>query len=152
MCLAIPARIIELDGDKAVVDAMGNRFKAKTTLLPEAKLGSLVLVHAGFAISLVDAATIVVGTPTVLAGPHPAAVYATFLANLLRPKVKFVSVIGSFGWAGKTVEQLQNLMSNLKVEVIEPVLSKGYPKEEDFKNLDKLADSILDKHKELSLI
>ncbi|OHB61369.1 MAG: hypothetical protein A2168_00555 [Planctomycetes bacterium RBG_13_50_24] len=54
MCLAIPARIIELDGDKAVVDAMGNRFKAKTTLLPEAKLGDLVLIHAGFAISLVD--------------------------------------------------------------------------------------------------
>ncbi len=54
MCLAIPARIIELDGDKAVVDAMGNRWKAKTTLLPEAKLGDLVLIHAGFAISLVD--------------------------------------------------------------------------------------------------
>jgi hydrogenase expression/formation protein HypC len=33
---------------------MGNRFKAKTTLLSEAKLGDLVLVHAGFAISLVD--------------------------------------------------------------------------------------------------
>ncbi len=54
MCLAIPARIVELDGDRAVVDAMGNRWKAKTTLLPEAKLGDLVLIHAGFAISLVD--------------------------------------------------------------------------------------------------
>ncbi len=54
MCLAIPARIIELEGDKAVVDAMGNRFKAKTTLLPDVKLGDLVLVHAGFAISQVD--------------------------------------------------------------------------------------------------
>jgi hydrogenase expression/formation protein HypC len=54
MCLAIPARIVELEGDKAVVDAMGNRFRAKTTLLPQAKLGSLVLVHAGFAISIVD--------------------------------------------------------------------------------------------------
>ena len=54
MCLAIPARIIELEKDVAVVDAMGNRFKAKTTLLPEAKIGNLVLVHAGFAISLVD--------------------------------------------------------------------------------------------------
>ena len=54
MCLAIPARIVELEGDKAVVDAMGNRFKAKITLLPKAKLGDLVLVHAGFAISLVD--------------------------------------------------------------------------------------------------
>jgi hydrogenase expression/formation protein HypC len=54
MCLAIPARIVELEADRAVVDAMGNRFKAKTTLLPQAKLGDLVLVHAGFAISLVD--------------------------------------------------------------------------------------------------
>ena len=54
MCLAIPARIVELDGDKAVVDAMGNRFRARTTLLPKAELGDLVLVHAGFAISLVD--------------------------------------------------------------------------------------------------
>jgi hydrogenase expression/formation protein HypC len=54
MCLAIPARIVELEGDRAVVDAMGNRFRAKTTLLPKAKLGDLVLVHAGFAISMVD--------------------------------------------------------------------------------------------------
>jgi hydrogenase expression/formation protein HypC len=54
MCLAIPARIVELEGDRAVVDAMGNRWRAKTTLLPEAKMGDLVLIHAGFAISLVD--------------------------------------------------------------------------------------------------
>ena len=54
MCLAIPAKIIELDGDKAVVDAMGNCYDAKTTFLPEAKLGDVVLVHAGFAITIVD--------------------------------------------------------------------------------------------------
>ena len=54
MCLAVPARIIELEGDRAVVDAMGNRWKAKTTLLPDVKLGDVVLVHAGFAIALVD--------------------------------------------------------------------------------------------------
>ena len=54
MCLAIPARIVEFEGDKAVVDAMGNRWRARTTLLPEARLGDLVLIHAGFAISLVD--------------------------------------------------------------------------------------------------
>jgi hydrogenase expression/formation protein HypC len=54
MCLAIPARIVELEADNAVVDAMGNRWQAKTTLLPQEKLGDLVLVHAGFAISTVD--------------------------------------------------------------------------------------------------
>jgi hydrogenase expression/formation protein HypC len=54
MCLAVPARIVELEGDKAVVEAMGNRWRGRTTLLPEAKVGDLVLIHAGFAISIVD--------------------------------------------------------------------------------------------------
>lgn len=54
MCLAIPARIVELEGDRAVVDAMGNRYSARTTLLADVKIGDLVLVHAGFAITRVD--------------------------------------------------------------------------------------------------
>jgi hydrogenase expression/formation protein HypC len=54
MCLAIPVRIIELEGDNAIVGALGNRWRAKTTLLEGAKVGDLVLVHAGFAISRVD--------------------------------------------------------------------------------------------------
>jgi hydrogenase expression/formation protein HypC len=54
MCLAVPARIVELEDDRAKVDAMGNRWNARTTLLPDVKVGDLVLVHAGFAISKVD--------------------------------------------------------------------------------------------------
>ena len=54
MCLAIPARIVKLNDDKATVDAMGNRFGARTTLLANAKIGDIVLVHAGFAIATVD--------------------------------------------------------------------------------------------------
>jgi hydrogenase expression/formation protein HypC len=52
--LAVPARIVEINGDNAVVDMMGNRWKAKTTLLPDVKTGDMVLVHAGFAITLID--------------------------------------------------------------------------------------------------
>jgi flavorubredoxin len=100
------------------------------------------------AMALVDAATVVIGTPTVLAGPHPNAAYAAFLANALRPKLRFVSIIGSYGWGGKTVEQLAAMIPNLKVEVLEPVLCKGLPREADFKALDKLADTIAQKHKE----
>ena len=70
------------------------------------------------AMALVDAATIVVGTPTILAGPHPYAAYAAFLANALRPKAEFLSIIGSYGWGGKTVEILAGMIPNLKVEVI----------------------------------
>ena len=100
------------------------------------------------AIALVDAATIVIGAPTVLAGPHPNVVYATVLANALKPKLKFVSIIGSYGWGGKTVEQLAGMIPNLKVEILEPVLCKGFPKEADFKALDNLAATIAEKHKE----
>jgi flavorubredoxin len=104
------------------------------------------------AMSLVDAATVVIGTPTVLAGAHPNAVHAAFLANALRPNLKFVSIIGSYGWGGRTVEQLAGMISNLKVEVLEPVLCKGFPKESDFKALDNLADMIARKHKENNFI
>jgi len=100
------------------------------------------------AMALVDAATIVVGTPTILAGPHPYAAYSALLANALRPKTKFLSIIGSYGWGGKTVETLAGMIPNLKVEVIEPVLCKGVPSEVDFKALDDLATSIAEKHKE----
>ena len=100
------------------------------------------------AIALVDAATIVIGTPTVLAGPHPNVVTAAFLANALRPKLKFVSIIGSYGWGGRTIEQLAGMIPNLKGEILEPVLSKGFPKEADFTALDNLANTIVEKHKE----
>ena len=100
------------------------------------------------AMALVDAATVVIGTPTVLAGPHPNVVYAAFLANALRPKLGFVSIIGSYGWGGKAVEQLAAMLPNLKVEILEPVLCKGFPKEDDFKALDSLAATIAQKHKE----
>ncbi|MBW8034822.1 MAG: HypC/HybG/HupF family hydrogenase formation chaperone [Planctomycetes bacterium] len=54
MCLAVPARIIELVGDRAVADAMGNKWNIRTTLIPDAKLNDIVLVHAGFAITILD--------------------------------------------------------------------------------------------------
>ncbi len=109
----------------------------------------LVVTDIGkLAIALVDAGTIVVGTPTVLAGPHPSAVYATYLANALRPKTKFLSIIGSYGWGGKTVETLAGLIPNLKVDVLDPVLIKGSPKAADFKALENLAETIATKHKE----
>jgi len=100
------------------------------------------------AMALVDAATLVVGTPTVLAGPHPYAAYSALLANALRPKTKFLSIIGSYGWGGKTVETLAGMIPNLKVEVLEPVLCKGVPSEKDLKALDDLAAAIAEKHKE----
>ena len=113
------------------------------------ELFNLTVTDIGkLAMALVDAGTIVVGTPTVLAGPHPLAAYAAFLANALRPKAQFLSIVGSYGWGGKAVETLAGLIPNLKVEVLDPVLCKGVPSSSDFEALDRLADTIAQKHKE----
>ena len=101
------------------------------------------------AMSLVDAATIVLGTPTVYTAPHPKVSYAAMLANALRPKARFVSVVGSYGWATKAVEQLAGAISGLKVEVIAPVICKGMPREADLVAIDTLAAAIIEKHKTL---
>jgi flavorubredoxin len=66
--------------------------------------------------------------------------------------VKFVSIIGSYGWGGKMVQQLVDLIPTLKVEIFDPVVVKGYPVDEDFEALDKLAATIADKHKENGLV
>jgi flavorubredoxin len=113
----------------------------------------LVVTDTGkLAMALVDAATLVLGASTVLVGPHPKAVYAAYLANALRPKLRFVSVFGSYGWGTKMLETCKELLSNLKVEMLTPVVVKGYPKDEDLNALEKLADEIVEKHKQAGIL
>jgi flavorubredoxin len=104
------------------------------------------------AMALVDPATVVIATPTVLFGPHPHVVSATYLANLLKPKVRFASVIGSYGWGGKAVDTIVKMLDHVKVEVLEPVMVKGLPDETAMKSLDRLADDILKKHQEINIV
>ncbi|MCX5725883.1 MAG: HypC/HybG/HupF family hydrogenase formation chaperone [Candidatus Saganbacteria bacterium] len=54
MCLAIPVKIIKIDGDKAEVDASGIRKEASLKLLPDVCVGDYILIHAGFAIQKLD--------------------------------------------------------------------------------------------------
>jgi len=103
------------------------------------------------AIALVDAATIVIASPTVLTGAHPQIVSVVYLANALRPKLRYASVIGSYGWGGKMLENISSMIGNLKVEILSPVIIKGYPKEEDYNSLIKLAGEIAEKHKNLKI-
>jgi hydrogenase expression/formation protein HypC len=56
MCLAIPAQIISIDGTEAEVKIGGISRKASLWLTPQAKTGDYVLLHAGYAISIVDQA------------------------------------------------------------------------------------------------
>jgi flavorubredoxin len=103
------------------------------------------------AIALVDAATIVIGSPTVHVGPHPKMAYTAVLANALRPKARFAAVIGSYGWASKMPEQVLGLMPNLKLEVLPGVIAKGMPGDVDYEAVEKLAETIAFKHKEMGL-
>jgi len=96
---------------------------------------------------LIDAATVVLASPVVLGGPHPAVAYAAILANALRPKARYAAVLGSYGWGGKVAESLLGLMPAFNPEVLGAVMAKGLPREADFTEIDKLADRIAEKHK-----
>ena len=104
------------------------------------------------AASLVDAATVVVGTPTVQTNPHPAMMSALYLATALRPKVRFLSLVATYGWASKVVETVTSLTAGLKAEMIAPVLIKGLPRPEDLTLIDELAATIAAKHSAAGLV
>jgi len=103
------------------------------------------------AMATVNAATIVLGSPAVLFGVHPKIAYGAYLVNFLKPKTRYLGLIGSYGWGAKMVESVTSLLSNMKSEFLEPVLIKGHPDAEAFKRLDALADTIFEKHKQLGL-
>lgn len=104
------------------------------------------------AVQLVDAATIVIGASMVLAGPHPMAINACILANALKPKTKFATVIGSYGWGGKLAETIASLFTSIKPEFIKPVIIKGKLKNEGYIELDELIKTITEKHKSIGLM
>jgi flavorubredoxin len=128
-----------------LVDALISRgLNVKPLNLTYTDMGELAL-------ELVDATSMVIASPTVLTGPHPNVVYATYLANALRPKLKFVSVLGSYGWGGRMLDQITGMIGSLKVEMIDPLIIKGFPKEEDYKKIDEMADDFAKKHSELGI-
>ena len=131
--------------DRLVDELVGRGVNVEQFELTHVDLGIL-------AEALVDAATLVTATPVILGGAHPNIVLAAYIANILKPKLKFVSVISSFGWGARLVDQIKGLMPNIKTEMLEPVLCKGLPGDKDLEALSRLADIISEKHKGLGLI
>ncbi len=119
----------------------------------EVKMFNLTEADIGeYAIALVDAATLVGASPTVLGGLHPAAAFAALLTGELRPKVKLVGIMGSYGWGGLMVDQAKALLKGLKVEFLEPLLVKGLPRDEDYEKIDEFAERIVKKHREIGVL
>ncbi len=133
---------------KVMVDYLVSSLTERNIKVERFDLSSVDL--GKLAMSLVDAGTVIVGTPTVLVGPHPNVIYAVYLFNALRPKTRYVSIVGSYGWGGKAIDIIKGMLTNLKVELLDPVIVKGLPRKEDLDALDRLADTIAEKHKELS--
>ncbi|MBL6946829.1 MAG: FprA family A-type flavoprotein [Rhodospirillales bacterium] len=129
-----------------LVDAMIDRGVAAEQFdLTATDLGKL-------AVSLVDAGTIVIATPTVLEGPHPLAAYCAYVINALQPKARFVAAVGSFSWNSKALDKLQGMLADLNVEWLPEVYGRGLPKSETADALDELADTIAAKHRESGLM
>ncbi|MCD6222632.1 MAG: FprA family A-type flavoprotein, partial [Thermoplasmata archaeon] len=141
--LALIAFVSMHGSTRKMVDYLINALTSRGI---EVRARNLITTDLGeLAMDLVDAATIIIATPTMLAGPHPAAVSAAYLINALRPKARFAAIIGSYGWGGRTVDILKSIMS-VKIEFLEPLLIKGLPRSDDYRALDKLAEEIKKKH------
>lgn len=135
---------------KKIVDSLSKGLEEEGI---EVKIYNLINYDIGeFAIDLVDAATLIIATPSFLIGAHPAAANITYLINALRPKTRFISIVGSFGWGSKAIEHLQSMLSSLRVDMLEPLMTKGLPTEEEKKKIKHLSQTIAEKHKSLSLI
>jgi flavorubredoxin len=97
---------------------------------------------------LPDAATIVLGSSVIMAALHPVAFNTAFLLDRLKPKAKFVAVIGSYGWSPAPLKKASDLISSWKAEVVGSVICKGHPGDDAMAELDALADTMVAKHKE----
>jgi flavorubredoxin len=124
---------------------MERGVKVSVFNLPATDLGEL-------AMALVDAATIVLGTPTMLFGPHPHMMNAAYLTSALRPKARYGAIFGSFGWGGNTVETLKGMLGKLNLRLHDPVYVKGAPGPSVIKELDALSEKIVAAHRELGIL
>jgi flavorubredoxin len=79
---------------------------------------------------LVDTRAIVLGSPTVLGGLHPLAAYALNLVKVLRPPAKYAAFLGSYGWGGGALKQVQEQLGPTKIEVVGAVDIHGPPGDE----------------------
>jgi len=112
-----------------------NNIKTAVVNLEKEDLG-VVAEH------LIDSKFIIIGAPTLLNEAHPVVVMAANVARLLKTKAKYASIVGSYGWGGRVVESLQNALDGLNLEILNPVLVKGLPREKDLEDITRLVEDI----------
>jgi flavorubredoxin len=96
---------------------------------------------------LVDSRAIILGTPTVLGGMHPLALYGTYLVKALNPPAKYGVVLGSFGWGGGALKQAGEILVPSKMEIVGTLQVKGRAREEDLKKVEEIGRELAQKMK-----
>ncbi|MBP2029510.1 flavorubredoxin [Methanohalophilus levihalophilus] len=97
---------------------------------------------------LVDSRAIVLGTPTVLGGMHPLAVYGTYLVKALKPPAKYAVALSSYGWGGGSIKQAQEMLSGTKIEILGAIDVNGPPTDKDYQDIEKLSAELVGKIRE----
>jgi flavorubredoxin len=130
---------------EAMVKAMVESLTAEGL---EVTLHNLVYADLGdVARDLVDSRAIVLGTPTVLGGMHPQAIYAAHLVKALRPPLKYGAVLSSYGWGGGAVKQAAEILEPTKIEVVGALEINGPPTADDYGRIAELGRQLADKVK-----
>ncbi len=80
---------------------------------------------------LVDASALVIGSPTVLGGPHPAVAQAVALVRAFKPRLKLAAAFGSYGWGGGAVRVIGDAAKAAGLEVVDAFEVKGRPRPDD---------------------
>jgi flavorubredoxin len=130
---------------EAMVKAMVESLTAEGL---EVTLHNLVYADLGdVGRDLVDSRAIVLGTPTVLGGMHPQAIYAAHLVKALRPPLKYGAVLSSYGWGGGAVKQAAEILEPTKIEVVGALEINGPPTADDYGRIAELGRQLADKVK-----
>jgi len=94
---------------------------------------------------LVDSRAIVLGSPTVLGGMHPMAIFASYLVRALRPPLKYAVILSSYGWRGGALKQALEILGPTKVEVLATHEVNGPPTENDYEKLLEISRLLIGK-------
>jgi flavorubredoxin len=114
----------------------------------EVNLHNLTNADVGdIARDLVDSRAIVLGTPTVVGGMHPLAIYAASLVKVLRPPIKYGVLLSSYGWGGGAVKQALEILGPTKIELVGTVDINGPPSADDHQKVVELGKQLAGKIK-----
>lgn len=94
---------------------------------------------------LVDSSAVIIGSPTVLGGPHPLALYATELIASFGIRGKVAAVFGSYGWGGGAVKKIQSRLQTGGFEIVDTLNVHGPPKQEHIKKAVALSEAVANK-------